>query len=112
VSTTAIFSDTESALYAPVIRFGVSEALDDTTVTSTTVMLRRSGGTTIPARVTFDPALQQIVLMPRTVLTTGAYSVTVTTGVKDRAGNALTAPYTIQFMVGTERRIYLPVIQR
>ncbi len=112
VSTTAIFSDTESALYAPVIRFGVSEALDDTTVTSTTVMLRRSGGTTIPARVAFDPALQQIVLMPRTVLTTGAYSVTVTTGVKDRAGNALTAPYTIQFMVGTERRIYLPVIQR
>ncbi len=112
VSKTAIFSDTESALYAPVIRFGVSEALDDTTVTSTTVVLRRSDGTTIPARITFDPALQQIVLIPRTVLTTGAYSVTVTTGVKDGAGNALTAPYTIQFMVGTERRIYLPVIQR
>lgn len=90
----------------------MSEPLDATTVTTTTVILRRSDGTVVPAWVRYDAAVHQIVMMPRTVLANGTYRAEVTTGVKDSAGNTLSAPYTIQFTVGSERKVYVPVIQR
>ncbi|ABY33334.1 MAG TPA: hypothetical protein DEF43_06360 [Chloroflexus aurantiacus] len=112
VLATPVYTDTAGPIYVPEILVGMSEPLDATTVTTTTVILRRSDGTVVPAWVRYDAAVHQIVMMPRTVLANGTYRAEVTTGVKDSAGNTLSAPYTIQFTVGSERKVYVPVIQR
>lgn len=65
------------------------------------------------ASVAFDGETNQIVLVLRTTLGGGAYTATVTAGVKDMAGNALAAAHTWRFTVGApERRIYLPLTLR
>lgn len=82
-----------------------------TTVTTATVTLAREGGATLAASVSFDGGTNQIVLVPRAALSDGRYVVTVTSGVKDVADNALAAAHTWRFTVGpAERRIYLPLV--
>lgn len=115
VAPTPIFTDTIGPVYAPVIRIGVSEPLSETTVASSTVILRQVGGAPWAASVTFDPAGQQIILQPRAPLKAGDYEVEVTTGIADRAANYLPAPYLFRFSVGTpvtEYTVYLPLVLR
>ncbi len=110
---TPVYTDTVGPAYAPVILIGMSEPLNPATVTAATVTLAREGGATLNASVSFDGGTNQIVLVPRAALSDGRYVVTVTTGVKDLAGNALAAPYTWRFTVGAaERRVYLPLVLR
>ncbi|WP_374710798.1 Ig-like domain-containing protein [Chloroflexus sp.] len=40
------------------------------------------------------------------------YRVTVTTGVKDVAGNALATSYATSFTIGNRRDVYIPLINR
>jgi hypothetical protein len=90
----------------------MSEALNPSKVTGANVALAGSGGS-VSALVGFDAASNQIVLRPRAALSAGAYTVTVSTGVTDLAGNALASPYILRFTVGTaESRIYLPAVQK
>ncbi len=112
-SATPVFTDTVGPLYAPAVLIGLSEALDPVTVTSSTVTLAPSGGAAVSANVGFDAGTNQVVLRPRVALAEGKYTVTVTTGVKDLAGNTLAAAHTWSFTIGAgERRIYLPLLLR
>ncbi|MCL4828457.1 MAG: Ig-like domain-containing protein, partial [Caldilinea sp.] len=112
VSAAPVFTDTQGPVYAPVILIGVSEPLDTATVHAGTVTLTR-GGAAVAASVAFDGGVNQIVLYPRTALGAGEYRVTVTTGVKDAAGNALAAAHTATFTIGEAAgEVYLPLITR
>lgn len=78
----------------------ISEALDSTSVTSTTVTLV-AGNTTIPATVTYGTTNHSVVIDPTADLAAGtAYTATIkggASGVKDVAGNALASDYTWSF---------------
>lgn len=112
-SATPVYTDTVGPAYAPAILVGMSEPLDATTVTTATVTLAREGSAAVAASVAFDGGTNQIVLVPRTALGDGAYTATVTAGVKDMAGNALAAAHIWRFTVGApERYIYLPLVLR
>ncbi len=115
VSATPIFSDALGPLYAPAVLAGLSEALDEGTVNTGTVLLTQAGGAPVPARVQLDAASNQIVLFPRRQLATGQYTAWVTTAVTDRAGNGLAQPYSWSFTaVGAETgyTVYLPFVRR
>ena len=78
-----------------------SEALDPATVTAGTVTLRDSGNNLLPAVVTYNAAAFRVTLDPLDPLSFGAtYTVRIlggSSGVKDRAGNALAADYVWTF---------------
>jgi uncharacterized repeat protein (TIGR01451 family) len=110
--TTSVFTDTLGPAYAPPILVGVSESLNATTVTTATVVLTYSG-LPVPASVTFDGGVNQIVLFPRTVMSPGAYTVAVS-GIRDMAGNVLAQVYRWRFSIAgaSQRFIYLPLVLR
>ena len=70
-----------------------AEALDPTTVSSSTFVLRDSAGRAVPAQVSYDSVTTTTTLDPDTDLgSAGSYTATVTggaDGAKDAAGNAL-----------------------
>jgi hypothetical protein len=68
-----------------------SEAMQASSINSSTVQLRRSGSSTVlSATVTYDPATRRATLNPSVNLQAGAtYIATVTTGAKDTAVNSL-----------------------
>jgi len=74
-----------------------SEAIDPTTVNTTTFELRSSGGTLVPATVTYDAIAAKATLTPTTALLFGeTYTARLKGGgtgtrVKDMSGNALVA---------------------
>ena len=76
-----------------------SEAMNAATITGTTVILTRApGAVNVPAVVEFASATNRATLTPSTPLTLGAtYTLTVTTGARDLAGNPLAAPFTSPF---------------
>ncbi len=111
LTSTLIYTDTQGAAYGPVIVVSVSEQLDVTTLTTTTVTLNRNGAP-VAASVGFDSGGYHIVVTPRSLLSNGVYRLSVTTGVKDQAGNAPAAPYTVSFMIGTQRNVYVPLVSR
>ncbi|WP_322488104.1 Ig-like domain-containing protein [Chloroflexus sp.] len=111
--TTPVYTDTIGPVFAPAIMLGTSEALDATTVTTGTVKLLRANGAEVPISISYTPSSYQITMMSRVTLSDGAYRVTVTTGVKDVAGNALATPYTTSFTIGIPpRQVFVPMIQR
>jgi hypothetical protein len=68
-----------------------SEAMQASSINTSTVQLRRSGTSTVlSATVTYDPTTRRATLNPSVNLQRGAtYIATVTTGAKDTAGNSL-----------------------
>ncbi|MEP7375512.1 MAG: Ig-like domain-containing protein [Chitinophagaceae bacterium] len=80
-----------------------NEAINASTVTSSTVQLRNSANTLIAA--TLSTAGTQVILTPSAALATSTlYTVTITggaSGVKDLAGNALANNYSWSFTTGT-----------
>ena len=68
-----------------------SEAMQASTLNTTTFGLRKSGTTTnVAAAVGYDPATKRATLDPNVDLKAGAtYTATVTTGAKDQSGNQL-----------------------
>ena len=81
------------------VRVTFSEAMDPATITGTTVTLRAtSPSAAVPATVTYDVPTNTAILTPTASLAQGKnYTVTVTTGVTDLAGNALLAQFTSTF---------------
>jgi hypothetical protein len=95
----------------PIIRF--SEALSETTVASGTVQLQDDDGAQVPISLQFYGMTNQAVIARRESLPGEAwYTVTVTTGAKDLAGNPLGADYTWSFRAAWLHRVYLPVTLR
>ncbi len=80
-----------------------NEAMDPTTITGSTFELRDSGGTLVPATVTFDALAAKATLTPTTALLYGTtYTATVKGGAsgtraRDMSGNALPANVTWSF---------------
>lgn len=67
-----------------------SEAMDPTTINSTTFTLTDSAGVTVPAAVSYDGTSKTATLNPDADLKNDAtYTATITTEVKDTSGNAL-----------------------
>ena len=83
-----------------------SEAMDASTISTSTVELRSSGGTLVSAVVTYDAANRTMTLNPNPTLSSlTTYTVTIRGGatdprVKDAAGNALTNNGTWSFKTG------------
>lgn len=76
-----------------------SEPMDPATINSTTISIApTSGGGAVPATVTYNAATNTATLDPTSDLANNtSYTLTVTTGVKDVAGNALAATSTSTF---------------
>lgn len=71
-----------------------SEAMNDTTVTATTFTLK-AGTTSVAGTVSYNPSTFVATFTPSAPLANGTtYTATITTGVRDVAGNALAANYT------------------
>ncbi len=68
------------------VKVVATEALDPSTVTRQTVVLKRKG-VTVRAQVTYRPKGHAIVLVPKKRLKPGSYLVTVSSRVTDLAGN-------------------------
>jgi hypothetical protein len=67
-----------------------SEAMDPLTLTNSTFLLTTASGNSVPATVAYDAINLIATLQPTTALAPGAtYTVTVTTGATDLAGNPL-----------------------
>ena len=113
-SASPVYTDTAGPVYAPVIVIGVSEPLSETTVSTATVTLADGAGKPVTGTVRFDGGGNQIVFGPLVALTPGKYTVTVTTGVADLAGNPLAAAYSWQFEIkgATPPDLYLPMLLR
>jgi len=76
-----------------------SEPLDPTTVNGTTITLRNTATTAAVAGVIgYGAGSTLVTFTPTTALANGtAYTLTVTTGVRDAIGNAMAAPFTSTF---------------
>jgi hypothetical protein len=79
-----------------------SEAMDATTVDTGSFTLTRQGATTpVAAAVTYDPATRTATLRPSTGLDpSSTYTATITTAMKDTAGNALATNKSWSFTTG------------
>jgi len=76
-----------------------SEAMDPTTINGTNITLRTtSGGTLINGSVTYNATSHVATFTPASVLASStSYTVTVSTGVKDLAGNAMATAFQSTF---------------
>ena len=114
-SSSPVYTGTAGPVYTPVIVIGVSEPLSETTVSTATVTLTDGAGKLINGTVRVDGGRNQIVFAPRVALANGQYTVTVSVGVADLAGNGLAAPYVWRFTVNDGSAgadIYLPALQK
>ena len=76
----------------------VSESLTVGTVTSSSAYLRDAQNNTVVATVAYNDAQKQITITPTSDLEQGTtYTATLTTAIKDQAGNSLAANYTWSF---------------
>ena len=78
-----------------------NRALDPSTVNGATVTVKR-GGTAVSGVVSYDAANHAVVFAPTTTLAYGmAYTVTLSGGISDSDGRALTNPHTWTFTTGS-----------
>jgi hypothetical protein len=111
VSAVPLYTDADGPAYAPIIAVGLSKVISASSVTTLTVRLASAAGQ-VPATVVYDGLLNQALLSPRQPLQGGTlYTVTLSNGIADLAGNAL-AEYQWQFSTGAapHHYIYLPVV--
>jgi hypothetical protein len=79
-----------------------SEAIDPSTITTATFTLTGLGATPIPGKVSYDVPSRIATFTPSSTLAQGtAITATITTGVKDLAGNALASSYVWSFVTGS-----------
>ena len=78
-----------------------SEAMDPSTLDTTTVKLVKKGATTpVAASVSYDAATKEVTLSPSKRLKSGeTYKAMVTRGAKDAAGNPLAAAKVWSFTI-------------
>ncbi len=110
----SLYTDTIGPAYAPVIAIGFSEVLSASSVTTQTVGLASATGQ-VTGTVAFDGLFNQATLAPRAPLQSGTtYTVTLSSGITDLAGNPLGANYQWSFnTVGPVwHYVYLPLVLR
>jgi len=107
-----IYTDTVGPIYAPFPLAQFSEPLSATTVTTATIHLLDGNGTLVPISVVYDGTTRQMTVLPHHALRNATqYTVTVTGGVKDLAGNSLATNYVWSFRT-RPWWIYLPLLRK
>ena len=100
ISLTSPASGASGVAHNTLVIATFSEAMDAASVTASTLLLS-TGGNPVPGTVSYDPASRSGRFDPASNLAASTtYTATVTTGVKDVAGNALAAPYAWSFTTG------------
>jgi Domain of unknown function (DUF4082)/Bacterial Ig-like domain/Bacterial Ig domain len=101
VSTTSVSDGATNVDTNTNLTASFSEAMDSATINTNTVLLRDSAGNLVPVTVTYDAATRTVTLDPTASLAPSAtYKVTIkggANGVKDAAGNPLSADVTWSF---------------
>ncbi len=89
-----------------------SEAMDSSTINATNVTLKvTTTSVLIPAAVVYNPVTHVATLTPSSPLANATgYTVTVTTGAKDVAGNALASPFNSTFTTAAAADTTAPTI--
>ncbi len=112
----AALQGNQLAYYYPVIQVQFSEALQATSVNSTTITVHDATGQPVAADVSYDGNAQQAVILLRTPPQAGVpYTVTVTPGLTDQIGNPFAGNYAWNFQVSgasMQAKIYLPIVNR
>lgn len=106
-----IYQIPEGGVYAPVIVAKLSEKIQEATITSTSVSVMEVGGAVIPSKASFDPATNQVTIqLLAPLMGMKSYAVTLTTGILDLNGNALSQDYSWQFYTVIANSIFLPLM--
>lgn len=80
-----------------------SEAIDPSTLNATTFILRTSGGAALPGIVSYNATTRVALLTPSAALpNASSLTATITTGVKDLAGNRLATDFLFSFSTRDE----------
>jgi uncharacterized repeat protein (TIGR01451 family) len=113
------FTDDQGVVYyAPSILIDFSEAIDATTLTTSTIRIVDRNNQLLPVRIQYDRASGQAILFLRQALQPdGLYTVSISQGVKDLVGNPLAMAHTWRFNtestpVTSNPRLFLPVLTR
>ena len=85
-----------------------SEALAPATITTTTFILKQ-GATAVPGAVTYS-GVTAVFTPASYLLSSTVYTATITTGVKDLAGNAVASNYVWSFTTGTTQNTSSPTV--
>lgn len=100
--TVTLTSPTNAAIAVPVnrnVNVSFSETMDSSTITALTFAMKGPGGVAVPGAVSAIDT--SATFIPANLLANNAlYTVTVTSGVKDLAGNAMAANYVFTFTTG------------
>jgi len=98
VTSTSPSAGASGVSRSPVLTATMSRSLDPTTVTSSTVTLKDSGGNTIASTVSYNDSTKTISLAPNALLSGSAtYTATVTTGVKASDGTPVSTAFSWSF---------------
>ncbi|MDQ3226539.1 MAG: Ig-like domain-containing protein, partial [Chloroflexota bacterium] len=88
---------------ATILRATFSEAMTPSTINASTFLVRTSSGSDVSGTVTYLPATYTAEFVPAAMLPNATgIAVTITTGVRDQAGNAMTAAFGFAFAVRDE----------
>ena len=110
-SSTPIYKIPEGDVYPPVIVAKLSEKIQEATITSTSVSVMEVGGAVIPSKASFDPATNQVTIqLLAPLMGLKSYTVTLTTGIMDLNGNALSQNYGWQFFTVIANSVFLPIM--
>ncbi len=114
ITATPVYTNDLGPVWGPLPFVQFSEALDETTVTDGAVEARDEAGQPLPVSVGYDAVTRRATIYPRQALPGGmTYTVTVTAGAKDLAGNEMGESYAWSFTTRKEAdRIYLPLLMR
>ncbi|MGI9043509.1 MAG: Ig-like domain-containing protein [Gemmatimonadaceae bacterium] len=93
------------------VRVTFSEPMDPATITTSTITVRNTVTTVVVAgTMSYDQATRTAAFTPGGLSNLTNYTVTVTTGVRDLAGNALAAPFTSTFTTAPAADVIPPTI--
>ncbi len=103
VVSTSPESDATGIGIATLIEVTFSEPMNETTLTTLTITVEDDSPATVNGGVTYTPGTYTAVFTPTASLTYDTiYTVTVTTGVEDEAGNGLAADHEFSFTTAIE----------
>jgi len=110
--TVSVTSPTHTAIAVPIgrlVTIGFSEAMDPATVTPATFRLAGPGTTAVTGTVT-PVGTSAIFDATNNLLNNTLYTATVTTGVKDLAGNAMVSDFVFTFTTGIIADTTAPIV--
>jgi uncharacterized repeat protein (TIGR01451 family) len=114
ITARPVLTDEVGPVWGPLPYAQFSEAMDAATVTDGVVQMADGAGQPVPVSVAYDGVTRRATIYPRQALRGETwYTVTVDAGVKDLAGNPISADYSWSFQTRrTGHTLYLPLLMR